>query len=63
MAKIGKPHSLAAQLLAEMIRLDTSNPPGNEEIAVQFLEGELAKEGIRSEVFMPAPGGQTYWPV
>jgi len=55
MAKIGKPHSLAAQLLAEMIRLDTSNPPGNEEIAVQFLEGELAKEGIRSEVFMPEP--------
>ena len=55
MAKIGEPQSQAVKLLAEMIRLDTSNPPGNEEIAVQFLEGELAKEGIRSEVFMPAP--------
>lgn len=43
------------RLLGELIRLDTSNPPGNEEIAVQFLEGTLSKEGIRSEVFMPAP--------
>jgi acetylornithine deacetylase/succinyl-diaminopimelate desuccinylase-like protein len=55
MAKTGEPQSQAVKLLREMIRLDTSNPPGNEEKAVQFLEAELAKEGIRSEVFMPAP--------
>jgi hypothetical protein len=62
MAKTSKPQSQAVKLLGEMIRLDTSNPPGNEEVAVQFLEGELAKEGIRSEVFMPEPRGRTYWP-
>jgi acetylornithine deacetylase/succinyl-diaminopimelate desuccinylase-like protein len=44
-----------AHLLSELIRLDTSNPPGNEEIAVQFMEALLKKEGIGSDIIMPEP--------
>jgi acetylornithine deacetylase/succinyl-diaminopimelate desuccinylase-like protein len=42
-------------LLSELIRLDTSNPPGNEEGAVQYLEAVLGKEGIKAEIFSPEP--------
>ena len=42
-------------LLRSLIRIDTSNPPGNEEAAVQFIEAWLRKEGIASEIFSPAP--------
>ena len=42
-------------LLSELIRLDTSNPPGNEEGAVQFIEAMLGKEGIKAEIFSPEP--------
>ena len=36
------------KLLSDLIRIDTSNPPGNEEAAVQFLEALLLKEGIKA---------------
>jgi acetylornithine deacetylase/succinyl-diaminopimelate desuccinylase-like protein len=42
-------------LLRSLIRIDTSNPPGNEEAAVQFIETWLRKEGISSEIYSPAP--------
>lgn len=45
----------AVGLLSDLIRLDTSNPPGNEEIAIQFIEAILKKEGIKSDIYMPAP--------
>jgi acetylornithine deacetylase/succinyl-diaminopimelate desuccinylase-like protein len=45
----------AVGLLSDLIRLDTSNPPGNEEAAVQFLEAFLKKEGIESDIYLPAP--------
>ena len=43
------------KLLSDLIRIDTSNPPGNEEAAVQFLEALLLKEGIKAEIFSPEP--------
>ncbi|HVN23770.1 MAG TPA: M20/M25/M40 family metallo-hydrolase [Syntrophorhabdales bacterium] len=43
------------ELLRSLIRINTSNPPGNEEAAVQFVEGWLKKEGIASQIFSPAP--------
>lgn len=46
----------AVVLLSDMIKLDTSNPPGNEEAAVQFIETLLKKEGIKSDVYMAEPG-------
>jgi acetylornithine deacetylase/succinyl-diaminopimelate desuccinylase-like protein len=34
-----------------LLRLDTSNPPGNESVAVEYLKAVLDKEGIRTQVF------------
>jgi len=34
-----------------LIALDTSNPPGNEIIAARYIEGELKKDGIDSELY------------
>jgi len=34
-----------------LIALDTSNPPGNEIIAVRYIEAELKKDGIASELY------------
>ncbi len=45
----------AVQLTQELIRIDTSNPPGNEESAVLFLEGVLGAEGIKTEIYSPVP--------
>ncbi len=48
--------SEAVSLLREYLRLDTSNPPGNEHLAVEFLRGILAAEGIDCETAESAPG-------
>lgn len=45
----------AVELLSDLIRLDTSNPPGNEEAAVQFIEAFLKREGIDSDIYLPSP--------
>jgi acetylornithine deacetylase/succinyl-diaminopimelate desuccinylase-like protein len=44
------------QLVRQFLRIDTSNPPGNEEKAVLFLEAILRKAGIDSTVYSPSPG-------
>jgi acetylornithine deacetylase/succinyl-diaminopimelate desuccinylase-like protein len=44
------------QLVRQFLRIDTSNPPGNEEKAVLFLEAILKKEGINSRIYSPSPG-------
>ncbi len=49
--------SEAADWLQQYIRLNTSNPPGNEVRAAAFLAGTLQREGIPSRTFM-APGGR-----
>jgi acetylornithine deacetylase/succinyl-diaminopimelate desuccinylase-like protein len=52
-------HSLAdetAELLAELIRIDTSNPPGGETPAAEALARKLAADGIPAEVIESAPG-------
>src|SRR6185369_11870716 len=37
--------------LKALIRINTSNPPGNELLAASYLEKELAREGIASELY------------
>jgi len=37
--------------LKALIALDTSNPPGNELIAARYIENELKKDGIDSELY------------
>ncbi|MEX0781445.1 MAG: M20/M25/M40 family metallo-hydrolase [Dehalococcoidia bacterium] len=46
----------ATTLLRDYLRIDTSNPPGNEARAVEFLSGVLSADGIESEVAESAPG-------
>jgi len=41
--------------LRNILRLDTRNPPGNENRAAEYLRGVLQKEGIDSEIIGPSP--------
>jgi acetylornithine deacetylase/succinyl-diaminopimelate desuccinylase-like protein len=43
-------------LLADFIRVDTMNPPGNEDRGAHFLEAFLARAGISSTLYEFAPG-------
>jgi len=46
----------AAAWLADLIKINTSNPPGNEQPAATFISRLLQKEGIKAEVVDVAPG-------
>ncbi len=48
--------SEAVSLLREYLRIDTSNPPGNEFLAVEFLANVLRNEGISFETADAASG-------
>ncbi len=39
-----------------LLRMDTTNPPGNERICADYLGAELAEVGYRPELIEPAPG-------
>ena len=43
-------------LLQELIRFDTTNPPGNEEACVAHIEALLREHGIESERYEKTPG-------
>ena len=43
------------QLLRELIRIDTTNPPGNETQAATYLAQYLANEGFKTEIIESAP--------
>lgn len=49
----------AVDLLARYIRIDTSNPPGNESQAVDFLGEILDREGISYKRFEPVSGRES----
>jgi acetylornithine deacetylase/succinyl-diaminopimelate desuccinylase-like protein len=42
--------------LAQLIQINTTNPPGNEQAAAKYIAGILEKEGITPEVLEVAPG-------
>ena len=42
--------------LQGLMRINTSNPPGNELVAAKYLSDVLDKEGIHSETFESTPG-------
>jgi acetylornithine deacetylase/succinyl-diaminopimelate desuccinylase-like protein len=42
--------------LADLIRINTSNPPGNEQVAAMYIAGILQKEGITPEILDLTPG-------
>jgi acetylornithine deacetylase/succinyl-diaminopimelate desuccinylase-like protein len=46
----------ATALLSHYLRINTTNPPGNEIAAAQWLAQILRREGIESRIFEPAAG-------
>jgi acetylornithine deacetylase/succinyl-diaminopimelate desuccinylase-like protein len=42
-------------LLRDLIRIDTTNPPGNEIKAAEFLAGKLEEDGFKCELFESKP--------
>jgi acetylornithine deacetylase/succinyl-diaminopimelate desuccinylase-like protein len=46
----------AVKHLGELVKIDTSNPPGNETRAAEYIKGVLAAEGIPAQIFESAPG-------
>jgi acetylornithine deacetylase/succinyl-diaminopimelate desuccinylase-like protein len=55
-SNISQIESEALGWLQGLIRINTSNPPGNEIVAAKYLAGILEKEGIHSEIFESTPG-------
>lgn len=57
-ASVGDTTALAKQAegwLADLIKIDTTNPPGNEQAAAKYIAGVLEKEGIAPELLEVAP--------
>ena len=46
----------ARHFLADLIRIDTQDPPGNESRVAHYLEGVLKEAGIDSEILEPVEG-------
>jgi acetylornithine deacetylase/succinyl-diaminopimelate desuccinylase-like protein len=53
--------SEAARWLQDYLRIDTSNPPGNEQRAAAYLAGILQKEGIPSRQIKSPQGRVSLW--
>lgn len=47
---------LAVDLMRQYLRVNTSNPPGNEIEAAKFLKAIFDREGIKNEIFEYKPG-------
>src|SRR5215472_6461384 len=46
----------AVRFLSGLVKIDTSNPPGNETRAAEYIKGVLAGEGISAQIYESAPG-------
>src|SRR5216684_5730879 len=51
-----KARTEAVKFLSELVKIDTSNPPGNETKAAEYIKNVLAAEGIPAQVYESAPG-------
>jgi len=51
----------ALELFVQYLKLDTTNPPGNEMRAVRFFEAVCKKEGVEHKTFESSPGRGTFW--
>jgi len=52
---------LAEDWMQQYLRVDTTNPPGNEMRGAEFFKKILDDEGIESRVFEIAPGRGDLW--
>ncbi len=49
-------HDEMLKFTQDLVRIDTSNPPGNERRAADYIKGVLDREGIASNIYEKAPG-------
>ena len=42
--------------LQELLRIDTTNPPGNETLAARYIAAVLERDGFETEITESAPG-------
>ena len=54
---------LAVEWMQQYLRIDTTNPPGNEMRGARFFKKILDAEGIENQVFEYAPGRADLWAV
>src|SRR5215469_14479556 len=52
---------LAENWMQQYLRVDTTNPPGNEMRGVEFFKKILDDEGVENRVFEVAPGRGDLW--
>src|SRR5207248_646192 len=52
---------LAVTWMQDYLRIDTTNPPGNEMKAISFFKRILDQDGIENRVFDYAPGRGDFW--
>jgi acetylornithine deacetylase/succinyl-diaminopimelate desuccinylase-like protein len=58
-SRVGDTASVAKEAevwLAELVKINTSNPPGNEQATAKYVAGVLEKEGIAPEILEITPG-------
>jgi acetylornithine deacetylase/succinyl-diaminopimelate desuccinylase-like protein len=46
----------AVKFLGALVKIDTSNPPGNEARAAEYIKNVLAAEGISAQIYESTPG-------
>jgi acetylornithine deacetylase/succinyl-diaminopimelate desuccinylase-like protein len=46
----------AVKFLGDLVKIDTSNPPGNETRAAEYIKSVLAADGIPAQIYESAPG-------
>jgi acetylornithine deacetylase/succinyl-diaminopimelate desuccinylase-like protein len=46
----------ATELLSQYLRINTTNPPGNEIAAARWLAAVLERDGITAQIYEPRPG-------
>jgi acetylornithine deacetylase/succinyl-diaminopimelate desuccinylase-like protein len=51
----------AVDWLEQYLRIDTTNPPGNEIVAAKFIKKILDDEGIENQIFEYQPGRADLW--
>ena len=44
------------EVLKDLVRIDTTNPPGNEKMALDYIQQILEQKGINSKIYESAPG-------
>jgi len=62
-ARMKEYSDLAVDWMQQYLRIDTTNPPGNEMRAAQFFKKILDQEGIENQVFEYQPGRADLWAV